>query len=343
NLLGKLPSVAFAAGAPDAQAQAQAQARPDLKTMLPSLSGGATESEHEEWLAGGGEDPTGGYAQDFSGGYAGNVIGSSDDYPEDYDEGTGDQSLEEAGRATGFSVGAIASRAQKLFGRIGFGKAKAGAGVESGYNQEDDDRDWQGGAFSTGRAGFGGDPEDGLYDEAGFQTAGFAAVSGRIQGLSTGEMQQVAQFRHPQLDTEIWFVALGSELANCGGMRAFLSEHGQDLRGSVIINMRALGAGELSYIEQEGTSGSEIASSRMKRYVKKAGQLLGTDVETASLLWMNSAATVASKKGYQAVSIAGMQGSKPARFAQRDDVLENIDEATLARNVDFVMELLKNI
>ena len=43
------------------------------------------------------------------------------------------------------------------------------------------------------------------------------------------------------------------------------------------------------------------------------------------------------------MSIAGMDGSKPAFFAQGDDVLENVDPDTLYRNSDFVMELLKNI
>ena len=41
--------------------------------------------------------------------------------------------------------------------------------------------------------------------------------------------------------------------------------------------------------------------------------------------------------------LAGMDGAKPAFFAQGDDVLESIDEETLNNNAEFVMELLKNI
>ena len=41
--------------------------------------------------------------------------------------------------------------------------------------------------------------------------------------------------------------------------------------------------------------------------------------------------------------LAGMNGKKPAFFAQADDVIENLDPDKLALNSDFVMELLKHI
>jgi len=166
---------------------------------------------------------------------------------------------------------------------------------------------------------------------------------GYPSSATSGEMRQIYQFHHIGLDTEVWFVALGSELSNCGGMKAFLSEHEQDLRGSIIVNLRALGSGELCFIDKEGTAKAEGTSSRMKRYAKKAAQASGVSIGSASIPWMNSATTVAKKKGFQAMSIAGMSGAKPARFAQGDDVLENINEGILEQNTDFVVELLKNI
>ena len=58
---------------------------------------------------------------------------------------------------------------------------------------------------------------------------------------------------------------------------------------------------------------------------------------------MESAASYAIKHGYQAMHLVGMRDGKPAYYAQADDVFENIEEDVLARNADFVMELLKNI
>ena len=37
----------------------------------------------------------------------------------------------------------------------------------------------------------------------------------------------------------------------------------------------------------------------------------------------------------------GLDGNKPALYAQSDDVLENIDEELMKRNADFVMKFLK--
>lgn len=200
---------------------------------------------------------------------------------------------------------------------------------------EDRNRPWQGGAFSRRRL-VDKSEEDGSADLP-------EAMAAHPEPSVSDEMQQIYQFRHPDVTVEVWFVALGSELAGNAGMKAFLAEHGTELRGSVIINLNALGAGDLSLIEKEGKFRRVSASSRMKRYMKKAGQATGIDSTTASIAWSESASSVALRHGFQAMSIVGMDGAKPTHFAQGDDVLENIDPETLYQNADFVMELLKNI
>lgn len=212
-----------------------------------------------------------------------------------------------------------------------------GDDYDGGFEEDEfDDRDrpWQGGAFSRRRASEQ-DWEDDSFEPA--------AAPSRPDAQTNDEMQQIYQFRNPDVNVEVWFVALGSELAGNAGMKAFLAEHGTELRGSVIINIDALGAGELSLIEKEGKYRRVAASSRMKRYMKKAGQATGLSSATASIKWAESASSVALRHGFQAMSVAGMNGSKPAYFAQGDDVLENIEPDTLYQNADFVMELLKNI
>ena len=157
------------------------------------------------------------------------------------------------------------------------------------------------------------------------------------------EMQKIQGFRNSAFNTEVWFVALGSEFAHNGGMNAFIKEHSQDLKGSILINLSALGAGELSYVSKEGFTGKAGASSRMKRYIKKTSQALGISIEPTVLRWKESAATAATYKGFQAVSIVGMDGQKPAKFAQKDDIFENIDQESLEAHIDFVTELIRSI
>ena len=206
---------------------------------------------------------------------------------------------------------------------------------DDGYGP-DERRPWHGGAFSPRRM------ERAELDREEAPGESFDALDFDDPDVPA-ELKQIYQFRNPDINTEVWFVALGSELAQNGGMRAFLTEHQQDLRGSIIIDLDALGAGDLCMVEQEGMYRSVKTSSRMKRYVKKASQATGLNVGSAQIKWKDSASSYAIKQGYQAMHLAGMDGAKPAFFAQGDDVLENIDEQTLEANADFVMELLKNI
>lgn len=159
----------------------------------------------------------------------------------------------------------------------------------------------------------------------------------------TPEIEQIEQFHSDRIDMEVWFVALGSELAGNGGMKAFMAAHEAELKGALIVELEALGAGELTLIDKEGTYVPKKASSRMKRLVRKAGQATGLKVPEATMEWRNSASAYALKHGQQALHLAGMDGRKPAFFAEEDDVIENIDNDMLALNSDFVVEVLKHI
>ena len=206
---------------------------------------------------------------------------------------------------------------------------------DDGYGP-DERRPWHGGAFSPRR-----------MEKAELDLNSASNESSESLDFDDpdvpAELKQIYQFRNSDINTEVWFVALGSELAQNGGMRAFITEHQQELRGSIIIDLDGLGAGDLCMIEQEGMYRTVKTSSRMKRYIKKASQATGLNVGGAQIKWKDSAASYAIKQGYQAMHLVGMNGAKPAFFAQGDDVLENVDEQTLETNADFVMELLKNV
>lgn len=206
-------------------------------------------------------------------------------------------------------------------------------------------RRFEGGAFSRDRL-------DGEYDEG--EGAGDAASSDVSSVFAEGlpadfvfepvpAVEAIEQFHSDRIDIEVWFVALGSELAGNGGMKAFMAAHEADLKGSIIVELEAMGAGELTLIDKEGSYLPKKASSRMKRLVRKAGQATGLKVPEATMEWRNSASAYALRHGQQALHLAGMDGRKPAFFAEEDDVIENIDNDMLALNSDFVMEVLKHI
>lgn len=205
-------------------------------------------------------------------------------------------------------------------------------------------RRFEGGAFS--RANHEGEELAEEEDEAPRRevTSSFAeGLPADFVFEATPEHDAIEQFHAKRIDMEVWFVALGSELAANGGMRAFMEAHEADLKGSIIIELEGMGAGELTLIDKEGTYLPKKASSRMKRLVRKAGQAVGLSVPDATMEWRDSASAFAMKHGQQAMHLVGMDGRKPAFFAESDDLLENIDADMMALNSDFVMELLRNI
>ena len=159
----------------------------------------------------------------------------------------------------------------------------------------------------------------------------------------SGAIGKIHTFHASDITTEVWFVALGSELCGNGGMRAFLNEHAQDLHGAVIVELDSLGAGELSLVEKEGKYRPVKASSRMKRYVKKAAQATGMRYGTVDFSWQETSSSCAAKAGYQTLHLVGAEGNKPALYGQIEDVLENVNPETLEENANFVTELLHNI
>ena len=246
---------------------------------------------------------------------------------------------------------------------------KARGGWES-FRDEDDD--WNGGAFSNMRARVLGEANGTASDDAA-APAPASAVASDVRPLSQGasissdsfasayeaalrhaasegdkietaeEIQQIYSFAAGDINTEVWFVALGSELANNGGIKAFLAEHAPEMRGAVIVNLEALGGGTLSYLEREGDLSQAKCSPRMKRFIKKASQASGVQLASASIDWKESPASYAAKHRMQAVSLVGMDGYAPARYAQANDMVENIDSQSVDAAADFVVELLKNI
>ena len=160
---------------------------------------------------------------------------------------------------------------------------------------------------------------------------------------SEEDEERIYHFHNPEITTEVWFVALGCELSGHNGMKAFLSDHADELRGAIIVDLEAMGAGSLSLIESEGTLRKVSVSSRMKRYVKKAAQATGAHVGSATIPWGEGSGAYAAQQGFQAMHLAGMDGTKPAFFAQKDDTIDVVKSDNLSKTVEFVVEMLKNI
>lgn len=252
---------------------------------------------------------------------------------------------------------------------------------QSEWDRDDDDKRWNGGAFSRARAAASDlvsrasharetdevaaetptEPEHPTRSRAAHEgvspefaevariadrlAAGDSAASEGSQASPTvaDEMQEIYALRGADVTVEVWLVALGSSVDGNAGMKAFLRDHCAELRGSIVINLESLGGGTLSYIDEEGAVLTRKLSARVKRYLRMASQASGIPASSAKIDWRDSAASVAMKNGLQAVTVAGMAAGKPAGLGQGDDVVENIDAEALQTSVDYVLATLKNI
>lgn len=143
--------------------------------------------------------------------------------------------------------------------------------------------------------------------------------------------------------TEVWFVALGAELANNAGIKNLLSEHGDELRGAVVIDIDAFGAGNLSIIEEEGILKRVKSSTRLRRYATKAAAALGIKLGTGKILWRESAAYYTTKRGLLTMHLCGMAGDKPAYAGEIDDTFDKLSEEKMLENTAFMLELINAI
>lgn len=210
--------------------------------------------------------------------------------------------------------------AQRANRGAGFGNGSFAPDEETGYSP----RKWNGGAVSVG------------------SSSEVTTSSDREETLED-EFRQIYQFRNPDIDTEVWFVALGSQLSGEAGMKAFMQEHASELRGAIVINLESLGDGALTFMEKEGVVKTCVASSRMKRYIKKASSITGVSCATSQMLWRESAASVAMGNRVQAMTLAGVADGKPAHYCDANDTVGKVNQGTLERNIEFLMAILKNI
>lgn len=280
------------------------------------------ETSAQEWLD---------VDDDFDARAVGEARGGWESFREDYEDDGFDDSddgyddFEESGfRPRGWNGGAFSL---KSFSQVGGKIAGAANGMASRLKKDDEPQ-----------ADTVVDEEiDYVADEE--APSAFSSDLGQVRS----DQQAIRDFHEPNIEVEVWFVALGAELAGNGGIDAFIAEHRDELKGAIFVDAEALGAGELMLVEEEGMYFPVKASTRMDRYSRKAAAACGMRIDRTKMLWRNSAAAAVMRNGSQAMHLVGVKDGKPAYFGQRDDTLSNISEETLERNADFLVELLRSI
>ncbi len=268
-----------------------------------------------------------------------------DIYVDDADDSVYEENMTDLGVHTGAGyVDVPESRMGKLFGR--FGKKKTSQSLEESPQEWLDlDEDFEARKVGRERGSWESFRQDDKEWEGGAVTADASYDESEQEALARkqAELSEVYSFYNPDIDTEVWFVALGAELSNNAGMEAFLTKYEQELKGALVINLEGVGAGELSLVEEEGLDKKFYAPGHMKRYLRKASQATGFKTSKTKTNWRDSAATAAQRHRLPAASLVGTKDGTLAHWGELADVVENIKEDQLQDVSNYLYQLIKMI
>lgn len=141
---------------------------------------------------------------------------------------------------------------------------------------------------------------------------------------------------------DVWFVALGGSSLDHAGMRSFLQQHRQEIRGCFIVNLDCVGAGELSVLTREGAEGTRRTDRRLGRILTNVANDLHAELAQKSFDWTTTDAWPAMSSSMRSATIVGVnEHGLPALSHTADDVAENVsgDQATLV--TELVTEAIR--
>jgi hypothetical protein len=212
-----------------------------------------------------------------------------------------------------------------------FDARKEGAAIGSWDHftkpEEEEDEDagigWKGGSASI---------ED--MNDPGFPASEAARIRRKV---TTGTDRELSE-------KEVWFVATGSEEVGTIGMKAFLKEHGPDVRDAFIINIDNVGTGSVYYVDSEGMAKRYRSDRRLVGAARRAITENGLTVRGRDYRGLSTDATPALARGYRAMSVMAfdINGRLP-NWHWATDTVANVDEKNLETAAEFVCAVIKEL
>ena len=225
-------------------------------------------------------------------------------------------------------------------------------GITDDENWSDEDGGWKGGA--TTRAGLRL-----VEDEAEGAASGDAsAANDAAADAPAGEKPMDSDATAPTDDDlrdavlamnddallchDIWFVGLGASGLGHAGMKAFLAQHRKQISGAFVINIDAVGAGELTMFTREGIINSRRADRRMVRSLARTAADLHIGLAQAEHEWGSTDATPSMRAHVRSIAITGVDPSgMKALSGTPADVIERVNPAQAAQVATLVTEMIR--
>ena len=141
---------------------------------------------------------------------------------------------------------------------------------------------------------------------------------------------------------DIWFVALGGTSLDHAGMRSFLAEHRSEIRGSFVINLDCVGAGDLTLLSHEGRTVKRRADRRLGRILTNVAKDVHVELGQRDFSWTSTDAWVAMRSSLRALTIMGVdENGLPALSHTPMDDPENVSGDQTALVAEMVTEAIR--
>ncbi|WP_322152631.1 hypothetical protein [Paratractidigestivibacter sp.] len=141
---------------------------------------------------------------------------------------------------------------------------------------------------------------------------------------------------------DIWFVALGASSCDHAGMRAFLAQHRNQVRGAFVINLDSVAAGELTLLSHEGLLVTRRADRRMIRMMTNVVDDLHIPAERAKYDWASTDVTPAMLSSMRGLTVMGTdEAGMRALSHTAADVADNVVPEQAVAVAEAVTELIR--
>lgn len=143
------------------------------------------------------------------------------------------------------------------------------------------------------------------------------------------------------LGHDIWFIATGAAENDNAGMKAFLDEHRDKLRGVFIINLKCVGAGQLSMITTEGEHRTLKADKRITGLFSRVASDFHRPLASVEMPYVDTDAHAAMERSLRAMTLAGVEGSSFACAYTEQDHPINLNADNVNYAADLVTEVIR--
>ncbi|MCL2332676.1 MAG: hypothetical protein FWC54_04225 [Actinomycetia bacterium] len=215
-------------------------------------------------------------------------------------------------------------------------------GVDTEYDAREEGRkigSWDnfpsdGEDFDDGLSWKGGAGEGDLIEDGGYAATQAARIRRKISETLTAGLA----------NKELWFVATSAHYVHSRGIRTFLEDYREELRGALFINLEALGSGDLYWSVSEQAGKTYKSSARLTAMARRVARERNIRAKPYKKGKLRTEAGWALADGRKAVSIVRLtEAGVPFAEGSTQDVAGRLAPEKIDEAVEFVISLIQGL